>query len=206
MYRSSRFSREIVWSYWCNWYLINHNFNFLNSVYVLELSMGDLHQFVQRDQLSAKWFCSICGNFTHASKGNVINHVESKHFCGRISHFCDICGHFCKTKNALQNHKTRAHKTSSWSLFQGRYPILKTCFSSSILWQTEILGSCVDYASSLNTCGGRTWGTTSSLFIIKDILCIIVTYAGEWRTQNKTFTLANRSIDANPSCHNYLNL
>lgn len=79
-------------------------------ILILELSMGDLTQFARRDLESSKWFCAICGNFSHASKGNVINHVESKHFAGSISHFCDVCGTYCKTKNALQNHKTRVHK------------------------------------------------------------------------------------------------
>ena len=159
--------------------------------------MGDLQQFVQRDELSARWFCSICGNFTHASKGNVINHVESKHFCGRISHFCDVCGHYCKTKNALQNHKTRAHKTSSWSLFQGRSPTLKTCSSSSIRWPTVTPVSSVDYATNSSTSGGRMFEITSSLFITKDILFTIVIYVEKWRTLNKMFIRASRNINGN---------
>merc|ERR1719369_1718137 len=56
-----------------------------------ELSMDDLEQFVAKDEATVKWFCIICSKFSHASKNNVINHVESKHFSGAISHFCHLC-------------------------------------------------------------------------------------------------------------------
>jgi len=78
-----------------------------------EMTLEDLQAFARRDETTAKWVCGLCGIFSHLSKGNVINHIESKHFPGTIKHFCGICGHYCRTKNALQNHKTRIHKSSS---------------------------------------------------------------------------------------------
>ena len=73
--------------------------------------------FVKRDESTSpfKWFYALCASFSHISKNNVINHVESKHFPGAIAHFCGICGTYCKTKNALQNHKTRIHKVRDLS-------------------------------------------------------------------------------------------
>jgi len=69
----------------------------------------DLDQFLERDMLSKKYRCGICGLFSHSSKANARNHVESKHYQGFFTYNCQSCGKVMNTKRALEVHKSSAH-------------------------------------------------------------------------------------------------
>jgi len=78
----------------------------------------DLLQFVVKDVTSCvlpdsrpKYVCRLCYKFTHQGKTNVRNHVESKHFPGQFVYDCDQCQMTFPSKNALQLHRSRTHKT-----------------------------------------------------------------------------------------------
>ena len=73
----------------------------------------DLDQFLERDLLSKKYKCGICGLFSHSSKANARNHVESKHYQGLFTYHCQSCGKVMNTKRALEVHKSSAH--CSWT-------------------------------------------------------------------------------------------
>jgi len=73
-----------------------------------ELTREDLLRYAVKDDLSARYFCSICRIFSHScSRQNVVDHIESKHFKGALAHFCDLCGQQCSTKNALKGHRKK---------------------------------------------------------------------------------------------------
>ena len=54
--------------------------------------------------------CGICYGFSHASKNNVRNHVEAKHYPNAFSYSCDYCGQQMKNKNCLNAHISRNHR------------------------------------------------------------------------------------------------
>eukprot|EP00092_Neocalanus_flemingeri_P037293 GFUD01040614.1.p1 GENE.GFUD01040614.1~~GFUD01040614.1.p1 ORF type:complete len:393 (+),score=68.12 GFUD01040614.1:147-1181(+) len=65
----------------------------------------DLDQFIGRGELG--YNCEICAQFGHASKSNVRNHVESKHFPNTFVYNCNICNKTCNSRQALQQHKSK---------------------------------------------------------------------------------------------------
>jgi len=65
----------------------------------------DLDQFIGRGDLN--YSCEICAQFSHASKSNVRNHVESKHFPNTFFYNCNICNKVCNSKQALQQHRSK---------------------------------------------------------------------------------------------------
>ena len=66
---------------------------------------GDLDQFISR--VEQGYGCHICGTFSHASRSNVRNHVESKHFPNVFVYNCDVCQKTLNSKQALQQHKSK---------------------------------------------------------------------------------------------------
>ena len=66
----------------------------------------DLDQFLVKDQKTNKWLCSICQGFSHSGRGNVRNHMESKHFMGSFTYTCETCGKILNTRTALEVHKS----------------------------------------------------------------------------------------------------
>jgi len=74
---------------------------------------SELLQFVCRDtseEGKPKYMCGLCNKFSHASRTNVRNHVESKHFPNAFSYQCEICGQSFPSKNNVQLHRSRVHK------------------------------------------------------------------------------------------------
>merc|ERR1719158_2624926 len=68
-------------------------------------SPADLDQFIERGDLG--YSCHICASFSHASRSNVRNHVESKHFPNTFVYNCDACQKQCNSRQALQQHKSK---------------------------------------------------------------------------------------------------
>ena len=69
----------------------------------------DLDQFLERDIATKKYKCGICGLFSHSSRANARNHIESKHYQGFFTYHCNYCGKVMNTKRALEVHKSAAH-------------------------------------------------------------------------------------------------
>ena len=66
----------------------------------------DLDQFISpRPELG--YTCDICAAFGHASKSNVRNHVESKHFPNTFVYNCNQCQKQCNSRQALHQHKSK---------------------------------------------------------------------------------------------------
>jgi len=65
----------------------------------------DLDQFIGRGELG--YNCEVCAQFSHASKSNVRNHIESKHFPNTFFYNCSICNKTCNSRQALQQHKSK---------------------------------------------------------------------------------------------------
>ena len=66
----------------------------------------DLDQFISpRPELG--YTCDICASFGHASKSNVRNHVESKHFPNTFVYNCNQCQKQCNSRQALHQHKSK---------------------------------------------------------------------------------------------------
>jgi len=51
--------------------------------------------------------CGVCFMFSHRSKSNVQNHIESKHFPNSFSYSCHKCSRNVSTKKALEIHVNR---------------------------------------------------------------------------------------------------
>ena len=66
----------------------------------------DLLQYAVRTE--GVYNCS-CGGFSHRGKGQMQEHIESKHFPNHFVWFCDICGVESKSKAGLRRHKTYYH-------------------------------------------------------------------------------------------------
>ena len=69
----------------------------------------DLLQFVERDYLNQRYYCTICTHFSHKWKANVKNHVESKHYNGQFVHTCADCGDTFNNRNTMQRHRSQVH-------------------------------------------------------------------------------------------------
>ena len=76
---------------------------------------SQLLEFVGFDEESAKYMCLKCAEigakFSHKSRSNARNHVEAVHFPSLFYYSCQLCGQTAKSKNALNIHMTRFHKT-----------------------------------------------------------------------------------------------
>ena len=55
------------------------------------------------------WRCIECGH-SSKRKDNLAIHIESKHIA-TDGFNCEYCGKFCPSKNALQSHVSRYHRT-----------------------------------------------------------------------------------------------
>ena len=70
-----------------------------------------LYEYVGYDAESGKHICLKCSNFSHKSRSNARNHVEAVHFPALFTYSCQACGQETGSKNALNIHMTRFHKT-----------------------------------------------------------------------------------------------
>ena len=108
----------------------------------------DLLKYIDRDEGGSGYFCTLCTGFSHKSRANVRNHVESKHFPKHFVYTCQTCGHNCPSHQSLLKHKSMFHKNlpcywSCWIHFMR---------SHSLSWCTTI-------ATLL---GGAAWGDSGS--------------------------------------------
>lgn len=71
----------------------------------------DLDGYIVRDPSSRLFACTQCNRFTHRSRSNVRNHLESKHFPGRYQYSCDVCGAVVNTRRALEVHRSAYHRS-----------------------------------------------------------------------------------------------
>ena len=69
-----------------------------------------LMEYVVRDPESGKYYCVMCNNFSHLSKSNVRNHVESIHFPDTFSYSCSLCASTFKTRQELYRHRSQNHR------------------------------------------------------------------------------------------------
>ena len=70
-----------------------------------------LYEYVGYDSESGKHICLKCSTFSHKSRSNARNHVEAVHFPALFTYSCQVCGQETGSKNALNIHMTRFHKT-----------------------------------------------------------------------------------------------
>jgi len=66
----------------------------------------DLKRYIIQDELKGPT-CGICFRFSHRSKSNVQNHIESKHFPNSFIYSCPRCFKNVSTKKALEIHINR---------------------------------------------------------------------------------------------------
>merc|ERR1719186_973810 len=52
---------------------------------------SELLQFLRKDPLDKKYYCTLCEKFSHKAKNLTRNHVESKHFPNTFNYPCDQC-------------------------------------------------------------------------------------------------------------------
>jgi len=71
---------------------------------------SDLLQFVRKDPTDSKFYCSLCDKFSHQTKANTRNHVESKHFPTMFHYQCDQCDMTFNTKSNMAMHRSRKHR------------------------------------------------------------------------------------------------
>ena len=69
-----------------------------------------LMEYVARNPVSGKYCCVMCNNFSHMSKSNVRNHVESIHFPDTFSYSCSLCTSIFKTRQELYRHRSQNHR------------------------------------------------------------------------------------------------
>ena len=71
---------------------------------------ADLLQYIVKDSISGNLACSLCSRFSHRSRANVRNHIESKHFPNTFVYSCPICCKNCPSHQSLLKHKSLFHK------------------------------------------------------------------------------------------------
>jgi len=75
-----------------------------------------LLQFTVKDSSDNKYYCTLCDKFSHASRNNTRNHVESHHFPNMFSYECDQCDQVFGSKSNFAMHKSRKHKLKQPSI------------------------------------------------------------------------------------------
>jgi len=71
---------------------------------------ADLLQYIVKDSATGSLACSLCSNFSHRSRANVRNHIESKHFPNTFVYTCPVCAKDCPSHQSLLKHKSLFHK------------------------------------------------------------------------------------------------
>jgi len=71
---------------------------------------ADLLQYIVKDSATGNLSCSLCTNFSHRSRANVRNHIESKHFPNTFVYTCPVCFKDCPSHQSLLKHKSLFHK------------------------------------------------------------------------------------------------
>jgi len=78
---------------------------------------SDLLQFVRKDPTDSKFYCTLCSKFSHQTRANTRNHVESKHFPNMFHYQCDQCEMSFNTKSNLAMHRSRKHRQNKESAY-----------------------------------------------------------------------------------------
>jgi len=73
----------------------------------------DLLAYCIKEPGETKWTCAICSIFSHNGRGQVRNHVESKHFPNVFEYHCKICFKTCSTKKGLEVHISEKHRNQA---------------------------------------------------------------------------------------------
>ena len=73
---------------------------------------SQLLQFIRRDNLDGKFYCTICDSFSHPRQYNTRDHVEAKHFPNSFQYNCDQCSDVFSNAKSLSNHRHRKHRQS----------------------------------------------------------------------------------------------
>ena len=71
---------------------------------------ADLLNYIERNDQTGVYQCTICFNCSHKSRSNVRNHVESKHFPNTFQYRCPICEYQCSSQQSLLKHKSQKHR------------------------------------------------------------------------------------------------
>jgi len=74
------------------------------------LDPADLLQYIVKDSSTGNLSCSLCYSFSHRSRANVRNHIESKHFPKTFVYTCPICEKECPSHQSMLKHKSLFHK------------------------------------------------------------------------------------------------
>ena len=56
--------------------------------------------------------CILCGK-SSTDRGNMRKHVENIHFPGTFTYPCNVCNKVFNTRNNLNHHKSKYHRTDS---------------------------------------------------------------------------------------------
>ena len=70
---------------------------------------AELFRYIRRDALDQRFYCTLCPSFSHASRNNTRNHVESRHFPNTFHYPCDLCEATFTTKSTWAMHKSKKH-------------------------------------------------------------------------------------------------
>ena len=104
-----------------------------------------LYEYVGYDAESGKHICLKCSNFSHKSRSNARNHVEAVHFPALFTYSCQACGQETGSKNALNIHMTRFHKTRQVAAPPLWMPLSQVI--RRLCWQRLRGGQCVSFAT-----------------------------------------------------------
>ena len=66
----------------------------------------DFKKYIIHDEVKGPT-CGVCHCFSHRSRSNVQNHIESKHFPNSFTYNCPKCFKSVNTKKALEIHTNR---------------------------------------------------------------------------------------------------
>ena len=62
------------------------------------------------ERIDKVWTCKVCGKKDQLNKSNIKKHIEGVHLEG-ASYTCDLCGAIARSKNGLQIHIFRNHRS-----------------------------------------------------------------------------------------------
>jgi len=74
------------------------------------LDPADLLQYSVKNELLGIYQCTLCSEFSHKSRANIRNHIESKHFQNSFSYPCHFCEKILPSHQSLLKHKSVYHK------------------------------------------------------------------------------------------------
>ena len=98
----------------------------------------DFNKFIHRSEAAGSnpWVCSLCSDFSHKSKYNVQNHIESKHFPNSFIYNCKFCGREFNFRNTLNSHESKC-KNKIWARVLNTYLLVSVPYSSFLFHNTD---------------------------------------------------------------------